>query len=387
MTTVRTPAKIIPRAFPGIKPTEVQEIILNSRIKTYPAGTTLCHEGAIEEVFYMILEGDFEVSKVINNTEKRMLTSLTAGDFFGEMALIHHAARAATVVAKTDVIVLELDKPGFDRVLQHSPSVSLAMVSEISNRLRQNDELTIEDLRVRAAELAQAYQRLAEQELARREFLTNVAHELRTPLMSASGYLGILQKGMLSGDQLKSAMDAVERNVGQIVSLVNDILFLQEIELVLPEFQAVDMTQVTDAVLDKLRKKADTRRVRIRVRSDRNLPKVSGDPRALERALAALVDNAIKFSQPNGEVEIRLMERRDRVDIAVQDYGVGIDPEIRPRIFDRFYHVESSGDELYGGLGLGLAITRQVIQQHKGSLDVESRPGHGSTFTMSLLKY
>ncbi|MEW6405790.1 MAG: sensor histidine kinase, partial [Chloroflexota bacterium] len=139
--------------------------------------------------------------------------------------------------------------------------------------------------------------------------------------------------------------------------------------------------------VDKFRKKAETRNVRIRVRSDRHLSKVSGDPRALERALAALVDNAIKFSLPNREVEIRLNERKDRVDIAVQDYGIGIDPAIRPRIFDRFYHVERSGDELYGGLGLGLAITRQVIQQHKGSLDVESRLGHGSTFTMSLLKF
>ncbi|MEW6405606.1 MAG: cyclic nucleotide-binding domain-containing protein, partial [Chloroflexota bacterium] len=228
MTTIRTPAKIIPRAFPGIKPDEVQELILNSRVKSYPSGTILCHEGAVEEIFYMILEGDFEVSKVINNSEKRMLKSLTAGDFFGEMALIHHAPRAATVVAKTDVVVLELDKHGFDRVLQSSPSISLAMVSEISSRLRQNDDLAIEDLRFRAAELAQAYQKLAEQDLARREFLSNVAHELRTPLMSASGYLNILKKGMLSPDQLNTAMEAVERNVGQIVSLVNDILFLQE---------------------------------------------------------------------------------------------------------------------------------------------------------------
>jgi signal transduction histidine kinase len=301
--------------------------------------------------------------------------------------LIHHAPRAATVTATTDVVVLELDKPGFDRVLKQSPSVSLAMVGEISNRLRQNDELAIEDLRVRAAELAQAYQKMAEQEMARREFLSSVAHELRTPLMSASGYLNILKKGMLSGAELNSAMDAVERNVGQIVSLVNDILFLQEIELVLPEFQAVDMTQITDGVVDRLRKKADSRRVRLRVRSERNLPKVLGDPRALERALAALIDNAIKFSSPNSEVDIRLVERRDRVEIAVQDFGIGIDPDVRPRIFDRFYHVERNGDELYGGLGLGLAITRQVIQQHKGSLDVESRPGHGSIFTMSLVKF
>ena len=94
MTNTRTPAKIIPRAFPGIKPEEVQEIITNSRIQSYPPETIVCRENEIENTFYMILEGNFEVSKVINNTEIRILKSLTAGDFFGEMALIHNAPGA-----------------------------------------------------------------------------------------------------------------------------------------------------------------------------------------------------------------------------------------------------------------------------------------------------
>jgi len=194
MTANRAPSKIIPRAFPGIKPDEVEELIATSKVNTYPAGTVLCRENALETVFYMILEGDVEVTKVINQAEARVLKTLSAGDFFGEMALIHNAPRAATVTTKSDVVVLELDKDSFDRVLQHSSSVAMAMVREISERLRQNDEMAIEDLRMRASELAQAYQKLAEQDLARREFLTNVAHELRTPLMAASGYLQILQR-------------------------------------------------------------------------------------------------------------------------------------------------------------------------------------------------
>jgi len=386
MTTVRTPAKIIPRAFPGIRPDEIQEIIVNSRVKIYPPETVLCHENAYEKTFYMILEGDFEVTKMINNQDIRLLTRLTAGDFFGEMALIHNAPRAATVTAKTEVVVLELDKEGFDRVLKHSPSVSMAMVREISNRLRQNDAMAIEDLRVRAAELAEAYQKLSEQEMARNEFLTSVAHELRTPLMAASGYLTHLQKGSLPRDQLDLAVDTVARNVGQIISLVNDILFLQEIELVLPEFQPVDMIQITDSIVNKYRNKAEAQGVRLRIRNDRNLPRVLGDARSLERALTALMDNAIKFSPYGGDVEIRLQTHRDRVEIAVEDHGIGIDPGIRPHIFDRFFHLEKSGGDLFGGIGLGLAITRQVIQQHRGTLDVESKPGRGSTFTISLLK-
>ena len=387
MTTIRTPAKIIPRAFPGIKPEEVQEIIINSRIKTYPPETVICKENAVEFIFYMILEGEFEVTKVINNSEKRLLKTLTAGDFFGEMALIHNAPRAATVTTLSNVVVLELDKEGFNRVLKRSPSVSMAMVSEISSRLRQNDQLAIEDLRLRASELAHAYQKLAEQDLARREFLSNVAHELRTPLMIASGYLHALKKGMISVEQLNTTVDTIMRNVDQITTLANDILFLQEMELVLPEFQAVNIVDVVDTVLHMYQGRAQVRRVTFKMKGNRNVPKVHGDPQSLQRAVTALVDNALKFSAPKGEVEITFSEKGDYVLIAVEDHGIGIDPAIRPRIFDRFFHLEKSGDELYGGLGIGLSITRQVIQQHKGALDVESELGVGSKFTISLLKW
>ncbi len=387
MTTIRTPAKIIPRAFPGIKPDEVQEIIMNSRIKTYPADTIICAEDAYEQTFYMILEGNLEVTKNINNTEQRLLKTLTAGDFFGEMALIHNAARAATVKSITSVIVLELDKDGFNRVLKHSPSVAMAMVGEISKRLRQNDQLAIEDLRLRASELADAYQQLAEQELARQEFLSNIAHELRTPLMIASGYLHAFKKGMLRGEQLQTSVETISRSVDQIVTLTNDILFLQEIELVIPEFQPVDIVEVAGHVIKKYESKAGERRIAIKLRDSQNIPKVQGDSQSLERAITALVDNAVKFSLPNGVVEIRFSSQGNKVIVSVEDHGIGIDPKLRPRIFDRFVHLERSGDELFGGLGIGLSITRQVIQQHKGSLDVESQFGKGSKFTITLLKW
>ena len=387
MTTIRTPARIIPRAFPGIKPDEVQEIIVNSQIKSHPAGTVLCQEDAIESTFYMILEGDFEVTKTINNQEKRLLKTLGAGDFFGEMALIHNAPRAATVQSLTPSVVLEINKEGFDRVLKHSPSVATAMVSEISNRLRANDQLAIEDLRLRAHELADAYQKLAEQDLARNEFLTSIAHELRTPLTVASGYLHTLKKGLLSGEQLQTAIETVSKNVDQIVNLTNDLLFLQEQELVLRDFQPIDLAAIVNNVAAKYQDKAKARGITIKIRGNSNLTSVQGDEASLVRAITCLVDNAIKFSRPKGIVEIRFADLVSHVSVSVVDNGIGIDPQIRPRIFDRFFHLENNGDEIYDGLGIGLSITRQVIQQHRGTLDVDSEPGRGSTFTISLLKW
>jgi signal transduction histidine kinase len=387
MTNSRTPSRIIPRAFPGIKPDEIEELIANSKVRSYAPGAVLCQENAVEDTFYMILEGDVEVTKVINNTDKRLLKTLSAGDFFGEMALIHNAPRAATVIAKTAITTLELDKAAFDSVLRNSSSVSMAMVSEISKRLRLNDQMAVDDLRMRAGELAQAYQKLAEQDLARREFLTNIAHELRTPLMVAGGYLQMVQNGVLKGEQLSVGIEAISRNVQQIITLVNDILFLQEMDLVLPDFQAVDMNQVAQSVVDRFQSRTSGGNVTLRFKPDPDLPPVSGDPKSLERALASLVDNAIKFSPRGGEVTIRFEQKDDDVFVSVEDRGIGIKKENLPRIFDRFHHLERSGDDLFGGIGLGLAITRQVIEQHHGKLEVESAAGRGSTFTLSLKKW
>ena len=386
MTTSRAPSKIIPRAFPGIKANEIEQLITNSQVHSYAPGDVLCRENAREDRFYMILEGEVEVTKVINNNEVRVLKLLSPGDFFGEMALIHNAPRAATVTARTALTTLELDKAGFQSVLHGSSSVAMAMVSEISNRLRQNDQMAVDDLRLRASDLAEAYQQLAEQELARRQFLTNVAHELRTPLMVASGNLEFLQKGMLSGEHLAEGIDKVSRNVQQIVTLVNDILFLQEMDLVLPEFQAVDMNEVASNVVEKYKVKAVERDVNLRFAPSPGLPPVSGDSKSLERALMALVDNAIKFSPKGGDVDVRLRHPSDQVVVDVEDHGIGIHKENMARIFDRFYHVDRYGDDLFGGIGLGLAISKQVIEQHQGKLTVTSTPGKGSTFTIALKK-
>jgi signal transduction histidine kinase len=384
MTTNRAPSKVIPRAFPGITPDEVAELITNSKVSNYPAGTVLCQENAVENTFYLILEGQVEVTKMINNIDVRQLKMLGAGDFFGEMALIHNAPRAATVKSITPLITLEICREDFGRVLKNSSSISLAMVREISNRLRQNDAMAIDDLRLRASELAQAYQKLAEEEVTRREFLTNVAHQLRTPLTAASGYLQMMQKGAVPAGQLAEAIHTVTRNVQQITSLVNDILFVQEMELILGKFQPVNMADLARDVVAVYQEKARARNVDLRVKPDLFLSPVSGDARSLERALTALVDNAIKFSNEGGKVEIGLHRKGGQIAVSVGDHGIGIAPEKQEKIFDRFYHMDRSGDRLFEGIGLGLAIAKQVVEQHKGLLTVESAPGKGSTFTMWL---
>lgn len=379
-----SPKEIIPRAFPGISQLEIDELINRSQVRNYAKGFVLTQEGKIESKFYILLDGRVSVTKTINNIDQRHLKELEAGDFFGEMALIHNAPRAATVTAIEPVTVLEIDREDFDRVLRRSSSVAMAMVREISSRLRENDEMAIEDLRMRASELAEAYQKLAEQELARREFLTNIAHELRTPLMAAGGFLQLIQKGLITPEKMPGAIEKIARNIGQITTLVNDILFLQEMDLILPKFQPVDMGMIARDVVDAFQEKAAANLVTLHLETTPQIPTISGDPKTLERALAALVDNAIKFSPDGGQVTVSVHEGDGAVIVDVIDTGIGIEKERIPRIFDRFYHLEQSGEHLFDGIGLGLAITQQVIKQHNGRLTVESEPGKGSTFSIHL---
>jgi CRP-like cAMP-binding protein len=147
---VPKPGDILRKAFPGIPRREAEEMVAIGEMKSYPAGIVLCREGVIEDTFYILLEGEVEVTKVINEEEARFLKYLLPGEFFGEMGLIHNAPRAATVSTTQPTTVLCINKPAFNNFLNLSPSVSMAMVREVSRRLRENDEMAIEDLQLKA---------------------------------------------------------------------------------------------------------------------------------------------------------------------------------------------------------------------------------------------
>ncbi len=378
------PFEVLQQAFPGMPRSDAEELVSAGEVRFVPADTVLCLEGAVEDTFYIVLEGEVRVTKVINEEEVRLLKHLYTGDFFGEMALIHNAPRAATVQTVKPTQVLAIKQDDFDRVLQKSTSMSMAMVREVSRRLRENDEMAIDALRVKATELSAAYQRLAEEEFARREFLTTIAHELRTPLTAVNGFLQVARQPDVGAAMRDAALDTVDQNVQRIITLVNDILFLQELDLIFAEFQPTDIGQLLFAAVEKYRASAEENGVRLHVELPSRIPKIPADPKTLQRAFEALLDNAIKFSPEGGDVSLQVVTRDGDLHILFRDTGVGIAPEALPRIFDRFFHTDEIGGYVFGGVGLGLSIARQVVEQHGGRIRVESTPGEGSTFTVEL---
>jgi signal transduction histidine kinase len=375
---------VLLRAFPGIPRSQADDLVSACEQRTYPEGTILCHEGAQESTFYILLDGEVRVTKWFDASEERQLKFLHPGDFFGEMAIVNNAPRAATVATTCSTTVLEIRKEAFASLLEQSSSISIALMREVSRRLRENDEMAIEDLRIKARQLSEAYQQLSDLDLARREFLTTIAHELRTPLMAANGFLQVIRLGMLQGDALNSAVETVYHNLQQIITLTNDILFLQEMDLILPEFKPIDIGGVVASAVEQQRSRAEKNKVGIQLTIPPTLPQIAADARSLSRAINAILDNAIKFSPDGGDVGVEVGYDTATIWVKVQDHGVGIPESAMPRIFDRFYHLEQVEKHLFRGIGLGLSIARQVIEQHHGEIRAESRLGEGSLFTILL---
>ncbi|UCH58994.1 MAG: cyclic nucleotide-binding domain-containing protein [Anaerolineales bacterium] len=382
MTTLPLIQAAIQKAFPGIKTEEVEKMVHSGEVHAYPPQHILCQEGALEKTFYIILDGRVKVTKLIDETDVRELSILEQGDFFGEMALIHDAPRAATVKTLGPTTVLEIRKLDFEKFLNTNSNVSLAIVNQVSRRLRENDEMAIEDLRVKARELATAYQRLAEHEYARTEFLTTIAHNLRTPLTAAYGYIKAIRMEMLQGEALKSALDVVGRNLQEIISLVNDILYLQEMELILLDFQPTDLAAVVVACVEKYKSQAEKMKVNIHLEIGKGIPLVQADSKSIERVVSILLDNAIKFSPEGGDMQVSVSVDEKQVCLSVQDCGVGIPDEALPRLFRRYFRLDEVSGHLFTGSGLGLSIAKHVMDQHQGEIEVHSKLGKGSTFTL-----
>jgi len=194
----------------------------------------------------------------------------------------------------------------------------------------------------------------------RTEFVANISHELRTPLTSISGFLETLAK------------------------LINDLLHLSKIEerRVVHRWQLVQLKEIINQVAAMFQPQAQQKSLSLTVEMPVELPCVSGDPDLLAQVLTNLVDNAIKYTPPDGHVLIRATTDKDNVQVEVKDTGIGIPPEDLPRVFERFYRVEKARARELGGIGVGLAIVKHIIKAHGGSIKAESIPHQGSAFKL-----
>ncbi len=383
-------------AFKGLDDDELREMANLTRIAAYPPEYILCREGAYEEVFYIVADGQAEITKQINEHELKLLRVASKGDLIGEMALIQNAPRSATVRAITDLTVLEMNKDDFGKMLTQSPRMAIDIIRTTLNRLRENDQLTINDLQ-------RTNQILRQLDRNKLEFIQVAAHELRTPLTVLKGYLNLLRAApnLKDNPSLIEIMDGIAKGADRMHEVVNMMLDVSRIDSetmkVLPA--PIPLRMMLTDLVSLLSKEIAERNIEVNLEQEERIVSIYADPSLIQKALYQLLINAIKYTPDGGKVKINvcsvtLEDNIPAVDIRFEDTGIGIDAEHHELIFEKFYQVgdvalHSSGKTAFksGGPGLGLAIVRGIAKAHDGYVWVESKGHDEINFSGSVFHF
>jgi signal transduction histidine kinase len=277
---------------------------------------------------------------------------------------------------------------------------SLLRVKGLHDQVVAYNRLLEQRVAERTAALEQALADLKEMDRLKSEFLSNISHELRTPLTPIKGYLPVLLReefGPLTLSQ-RRVLGHIAQSVDRLHRLIDDLLtFMQwesgEIGLGLG---GASVAKVVEEALARAAAGVEEKGVEVTTEIAADLPQIRADAAALARALGHLVENAVKFTPKGGHVTVtaRLVQPsplppgppapRQFVELAVRDTGIGIPSDAIPKIFERFYQVDSSSTRQHGGTGLGLAIVKRILDAHEAPIAVESLPGQGTTFSIRL---
>ncbi len=222
----------------------------------------------------------------------------------------------------------------------------------------------------------------------RKEFVANVSHELKTPITAIRGFVETLQDGAIDDkEQAEKFLDIISRQTERMHALIEDLLSLSRLEHSVTSdeisFDGVFISELFEDILDTFETRANDKNIQISINCNEHL-KIHGNKALLVQALGNLVDNALKYSPESGNIDIFAVQEGPDVYISVKDEGCGIPADHHERLFERFYVVDKSRSRKLGGTGLGLAIVKHIARIHKGNVSVQSSPGNGSIFTITL---
>jgi signal transduction histidine kinase/CheY-like chemotaxis protein len=293
----------------------------------------------------------------------------------GTVKLLTALVSWSTVVGLTMITPKALRLPGLARL-------NTELMREVEERKKteaERDEL-----------LASEQEARGEAERANRikdEFLSIVSHELRTPLTAILGHAQLLRAGYIQPEKVQESLDAIRRNCQVQVQIIEDLLDMSRIIAgkVRLDLRSVDLAEVVEASVNSIRPLVEAKSLRLRTDLDPRAGPVLGDFDRLQQVLTNLLSNAVKFTPEGGSILVSLERVNNQLEISVKDTGLGIDPDLLPFVFDRFWQAEGSASGRYSGLGLGLAIVKHIVELHDGSVRAKSPgPNRGATLTIAL---
>ena len=222
----------------------------------------------------------------------------------------------------------------------------------------------------------------------RQDFTANVSHELKTPLASISGYAELIETGMAKEDDIQRFAGEIHKSSIRLLSLINDIIELSELDVMDGEMSTTDINLTEEALncVNMLQMNASKHGVTITFdkKSDDCVIKANKD--MIQEVIFNLCDNAIRYNKKDGKVEVSVTQKGNNISLKVKDNGIGIQKKEQKRVFERFYRFDKARSKKTGGTGLGLAIVKHIAEQHKAEILIESQPNEGTTISVIFKK-
>ncbi|MBZ0292402.1 MAG: GAF domain-containing protein [Anaerolineae bacterium] len=293
--------------------------------------------------------------------------------------LISHAAAIGMVVL-------------IDVNLRHyeDQEVNLAQgIANVVSNAMENARL-FQSLQSRAKALESAYRELQEADKTKDHFIQNVSHELRTPLIHVVGYSELLVDeafGPLANDEQRDALKTVAQKAAQVANIVEEMVSVQAQETSVVDRQPINIVELIENFLSQASTQIHESHLQISTHFPEAIPPVLADPNLITDAFEKLFRNALKFGSEGEHIEVLVKDTDGPViQVAIRDYGIGVDPSEQEKIFQRFYQVDGGVNRRFGGTGMGLAVAKSIIESHGGRIGVRSRLGEGSIFYFTLPK-
>lgn len=318
-----------------------------------------------QQTFYYALQlGDGKILRVAMTTDSVLTTLLSSFTLMGILLITVLCLSFVVVERQTKRLIEPINRLDLEHPLEH---VEYEELRPLLNRVDEQNR-----------QIAKQVEELKQAEEVRREFSANVSHELKTPLMSISGYAEIIKNGMVRQEDVPEFAGRIYDEASRLTSLVKDIIEISKLDEKSGEmpFEQVDLYELMEDVCQNLTLHGKKRNVTISAEGSR--AEVYGVRHILYEMMYNLVDNAIQYNKEGGFVKVSLEPEKNRVRFCVEDSGIGIAKEEQERIFERFYRVDKSHSRKTGGTGLGLSIVKHGAALHHANIKLSSQPGQGT---------
>ena len=356
------------RLFSALSAADLQELKQASELRSYAPGETVFKEGDHGDGLYFVLSGAIQISALVSEAERRVLSRIQPGDFFGEMAVVDNEPRSATASAETATELLFIPSAVVLNTLRGSPRLAVSLVREFSHRMREFNRHYIQ-------EVLQA-ERLT---LVGR-FARSIVHDFKNPLniIGISAEMAAMETATPS--MREAAKSRIRKQVDRLSNMINELLEFTRGSQVSAVLAATNFAAYLNPLLEDLRAEAALKSVEIACENPVPDCSVLIDPARLNHVFYNLVHNAVDALTPGGgKITFRFAVTDNHLMTEVEDSGRGIAPEIAPRLFQAF--------ATYGkaqGTGLGLSICKRIVEDHGGQIHARSEPGRGAVFVITL---